>query len=199
VVDSFTYKANDGSAESAPVTVNVNVAVGADTYDDLIGSASPALYQLGATSANVMSGPLGRVAVAGIDNVIAGSGNDTIVGNNNGGILNGAAGNDAIRGGSGNDVLIGGLGNDRLTSGLGDDAFVFRPGFGHDVVTDFNVGIADHHDTLDLRGLGFADLADVFNHTDLGPNAIIHAGADDITLFNVTKAALMSHDFDIVL
>jgi VCBS repeat-containing protein len=199
LTDSFTYVANDGTADSAPATVTIDVAIGADTYDNLAASAAPALYMLGAASATVTSAPVGRQTVHGIDNVIAGAGNDSIVGNNNGGILNGNAGNDTIRGGSGDDVLIGGLGNDRLISGLGDDALVFRPGFGKDMVIDFNVGTSDHHDTLDLRGLGFANVEDVFAHTDAGPNAVIHAGADQITLVNVTKAQLMSHDYDILV
>ena len=78
-------------------------------------------------------------------------------------------------------MLIGGPGTDRLTVGAGDDTIVFRPGFGHDTV--INVGDMLHHDTLDLRGLGFADVQSVFDSTDLGPNAVIHVTAnDDITL-----------------
>jgi Ca2+-binding RTX toxin-like protein len=199
ITDSFTYVANDGTADSAPATVTIDVTIGADTYDTLAGSAAPALYMLGAAAPTVSSAPTGRQIVPGIDNVIAGLGNDSIAGNNNGGILNGNAGNDVIRGGSGEDVVIGGPGFDRLTTGLGDDALVFRPGFGNDVVTDFNVGTSDHHDTLDLRGLGFANVEDVFAHTDGGPSAVIHAGADQVTLLNVTKAQLMSHDYDILV
>jgi hypothetical protein len=30
-----------------------------------------------------------------------------------------------------------------------------------------------------------------------GPNAVIHAGADDITLVGVTKAQLQAHTFDL--
>jgi Ca2+-binding RTX toxin-like protein len=46
--------------------------------------------------------------------------------------------NRTLTGGSGNDFLIAGP-NDHLTGGLGNDTFVFNPGFGKDVVSDFNV------------------------------------------------------------
>ena len=144
---------------------------------------------LGATGGLVASPLVGKVTLTGVVNTYAtGGGNDTIIGNNNGDILDGGAGNDTIRGGTGNDVIIGGPGIDRLTGGAGDDTFVFRANFGHDTITDFNVGDINHHDTLDLRGFGFADVASVIASTDSGPNALIHVGVNDILLQGVTKA-----------
>ena len=206
VADSFTYKANDGDLDSAAATVTINVAIGPDTFDDFKNASANTGYQLGATSATVVNTIGGRqTGLTGeggvvIDNVIAGSGNDTITGNNNGGILNGGAGNDTIRAGTGNDFLIGGLGNDRQTGGLGDDTFVFRPGFGKDTVTDFQVGDVNHHDTLDLRGLGFNTLDEVFAATDGAASAVIHVGVNDITLQNVTEAQLfLAKDYGILI
>ncbi len=147
----------------------------------------------------------GILLLNSIENVTGGSGNDTLIGNNAFNVLNGGAGADTIRGGNGNDTVIGGSGNDILSGGSGDDVFVFRPGFGHDRIvspagsTDFQVGTAAHHDTLDLRSLGFATVQDVLNHTDLGPNAVIHAGVDEITLVGVTKAQLQLHTFDLTI
>ena len=46
---------------------------------------------------------------------------------------------------------------------------------------------------LDLRGLGFTSVIDILNHTDAGPSAVIHAGADDITLVGIDKALLGAH------
>jgi Ca2+-binding RTX toxin-like protein len=131
-----------------------------------------------------------------ITSYATGAGNDSISGNSLGDILNGGGGNDTIRGGIGNDNITGGTGDDRMTGGLGDDIFVFRPNFGHDTITDFAVGDLNHHDTLDLRGLGFASAFDVLNkYTDGGPNAVIHAptGDDTITLLNVSRTMLASH------
>ena len=143
--------------------------------------------------------------LSSIENVTGGSGNDTLIGNDASNVLNGGAGADTIRGGNGNDTVIGGSGNDILSGGSGDDVFVFRPGFGHDRIAspagsaDFQVGTAAHHDTLDLRSLGFASVQDVLNHTDPGANAVIHAGVDDITLIGVTKAQLQMHSFDLTI
>jgi Ca2+-binding RTX toxin-like protein len=156
--------------------VTIDVGEGPDTFD-FSSSTTNTVY----------------VAPAGINNIIGGTGSDSLIGNNNGDILIGGAGNDGIVGGSGNDVLIGGAGTDALTGRGGDDTFVFRPGFGHDLVTDFSVGDAIHHDTLDLRGLGFTSIIDVLNHTDLGTSAVIHAGPDDITLLSVSKDMLALH------
>ena len=69
--------------------------------------------------------------------------------------FDGGGGNDTLSGNAGNDTLSGGTGNDSLTGGAGSDSFVFAPGFGQDVVQDFEDGI----DMVDLRdGLAFADL-----------------------------------------
>jgi Ca2+-binding RTX toxin-like protein len=105
----------------------------------------------------------------------------------------------AITGSSKADTITGGSGNDWLAGGAGDDLFVFRPGFGNDVVTDFSIGNSKKHDTLDLRGLGFTSIADFLNHTDLGTSAVIHTGTETITLQNVTKTQLESHTFDFII
>jgi Ca2+-binding RTX toxin-like protein len=172
---------------------------GPDTRD-LSNISANTTVVLDSTGGTVVNLPNGEVTLTGtVNNFTTGAGNDSISGNNNGDILDGGPGNDTIRGGAGNDFLIGGPGTDRLTGGLGDDTFIFRPGFGHDAVTDFNVGDIIHHDTLDLRGLGFADVASVLSSTDLGTNAVIHAGTDDVTLFGVTKTLLETHQFDILV
>jgi Ca2+-binding RTX toxin-like protein len=172
---------------------------GPDTRD-LSNISANTTVVLDSTGGTVINVPNGKVTLTGtVNNFTTGAGNDSISGNNNGDILDGGAGNDTIRGGTGNDFLIGGAGTDRLTGGLGDDTCIFRPGFGQDTVTDFNVGDMVHHDTLDLRGLGFADVASVLSSTDFGTNAVIHAGTDDITLFGVTKTLLQTHQFDILV
>jgi len=137
-----------------------------------------------------------------IENITGGSGNDTIIGNGGANLLDGGGGRDTIRAGNGNDTIIGGAGNDTLTGGGGSDNFTFRPNFGKDVITDFQVGgatAASTHDVLDLHGLGFTSIQDVLSHTDLGPSAVIHVGLDDITLLGVTKGQLTAHAFDFLV
>jgi Ca2+-binding RTX toxin-like protein len=193
--DTFTYAAVDGTASSAAAKVTINISEGSDTFD-FSGSSANTTVSLAASSGSAIT-QAGVQKLGAVDNVIGGHGNNTIIGNNFGDILNGGAGNDTIRGGTGNDFLIAGAGNDRLTGGGGNDTFVFRPGFGQATVTDFITGNAINHDTLDLRGLGFASINDVLSHTDTGANAVVHAGASQITLFGVTEAQLAAHQFDI--
>jgi len=143
---------------------------------------------------------IGFAFLRSIENVTAGSGNDTLIGSNSANRLDGGAGNDTIRGGGDADTIIGGAGNDTLTGGGGRDTFVFRPGFGKDVITDFRIGVsAVKTDVLDLQGLGFTSVKDVLNHTDLGANAVIHVGSDTITLHGVTEAQLAAHPFGILV
>jgi Ca2+-binding RTX toxin-like protein len=130
-----------------------------------------------------------------------GVGNFAGTGNGLANTITGGSGNDTLKGGAGNDILIGGTGNDTLSGGTNNDTFVFRAGFGNDVVTDFKIGTLANHDTLDLHGLGFTSATDVLSHTDLGANAVIHivGATDTITLTGVTKAQLTSHAFDFLI
>jgi type VI protein secretion system component Hcp len=205
---SFTYKANDGGLDSNVTTATITTALDATTLDQSASTVNTAvtLSPTAGASFTFITGVGKQTLADGINNVIGGSGNDTIRGSNSGGILNGGAGNDSLTGGTGVDYLIGGTGTDRLTGGANDDVFIFRPGFGADTVVDFTVGTLEHHDLLDLRGLGIGSVAELLNnlssaanHVDSGPSAVIHAGADSVTLLNVTKAALLSHQFDILV
>lgn len=54
-------------------------------------------------------------------------------------LISGAAGNDFLDGGVGNDVLDGGVGNDFLTGDLGNDTYVFKAGYGKDVINSYDV------------------------------------------------------------
>ena len=76
-------------------------------------------------------------------------GDDTIDGTAGDDTLNGYAGDDTLNGYAGDDTLTGGDGNDTLTGGDGSDTFIFRSGFGRDVITDFNMD----DDALDLGSL----------------------------------------------
>jgi Ca2+-binding RTX toxin-like protein len=93
------------------------------------------------------------------DNLQGTAGADVIKGNAGDDLLFGLGGNDRLIGGSGNDEIDGGRGNDILSGDNGTDLFVFSFGdlltslppegateahisldFGHDVVTDFQMG-----------------------------------------------------------
>jgi hypothetical protein len=104
-----------------------------------------------------------------------------------------------LNGGGGNDIIIGSAGNDVLTGGGGatdDDTFVFRPGGGADIITDFTAGL--NIDEIDLRAFtGLHSLADVLAlATQAGTDTVIDfGGGNTLTLQNVTKTALDASDF----
>lgn len=114
---------------------------------------------------------------------VGGKKNDTIVGI--------VGGNDTISGGYGNDTIDGGAGNDVLSGGWGNDVFVFRPGFGTDVITDFG-SRGGNFDMIRLAGLGFTSFEEVASHiSQVGSDtvltlpafeAIVLAGVDKMTL-----------------
>ena len=127
--------------------------------------------------------------------LIGGNGNGIIAGSHKGETLDGRGGDDFLFAGNGRDRLIGGDGNDRLNGGDGPDTFVFGPGFGHDVVTDF--GHADH---IEFDGGVFQNFKQVqaASH-QVGADTVITLDADNsITLLGVTSRSLHASHFDFV-
>ena len=112
-------------------------------------------------------------------------GDDLLDGGGGDDVLLGEAGADEITGGGGADALLGGTGNDRLTGGADADMFVFRPGEGHDVVTDFAVGI----DKIVLVGHAAPNLA------ASGGAALVLFGGTEILLQSVQPSTLSLEDF----
>jgi hypothetical protein len=92
--------------------------------------------------------------------------------------------------------LIGGPG-DTLIGGNSPDIFLFRPGFGANSVTDFDL----NNDSIQIDKSLFASVADLLDHTsDTGAGAVINDGAGDtITLAGVTLAQLQTHQGDFYL
>jgi serralysin len=84
----------------------------------------------------------------GDDHLYGHGGNDTLYGDD---------GDDMLAGGAGDDVLDGGAGNDTLWGASGADVIVFRDGYGHDVIMDFDVA----EDVVNLASSGVETWADV--------------------------------------
>ena len=136
--------------------------------------------------------------VGNADLLIGFGGVDTLIGNAGADVLSGGGNNDSLSGGSGNDILIGGTGNDALTGGANNDTFVFAPGFGKDVITDFTAGTVTAHDVLQISmGTAFDTLAEILAAaTQVGANTVINFDLNtSITLNGVTKASLVDADF----
>lgn len=160
---------------------NTGDAVG-DSYhgiENLLGSAFADQLE-GDSGANALRGAAGDDRLGGL------GGNDRLVGGD---------GNDVIAGGSGDDRLYGGAGNDRLAGGAGADTFVIQPGFGRDVVTDFDR--ADGDVILFARAV-FSSFAEVLAHAgDYGANgtAITLDADDKLILPGIDRASLQASDF----
>jgi Ca2+-binding RTX toxin-like protein len=141
--DSFTFRANDGAADSAAATIRIEVVpaqgprcsnpfTGTAGADRIIGSLFGDRIDSGAGNDDVD-------ANAGDDCVTGGDGEDQLLGGNGhddvrGGpdedrvfgasgrdALHGQGGNDHLRGSSGNDRVFGGGGRDRVDGGSNDD------------------------------------------------------------------------------
>jgi Ca2+-binding RTX toxin-like protein len=122
-------------------------------------------------------------------------GNDSIWGYDGNDRLDGGDGADRLNAGGGGDILIGGAGNDLLSGGAGEDLFVFQPGCGADVVTDFLAfGEADRIDLSAFEIDGFATLKAMC--VDDGTDVRIDlAGADSVTLLGNRLAELSADHF----
>ena len=149
-------------------------------------------------------------AGAGANTVYAGDGNDTIVAGSGADYIDGGTGRDSISGGGGADALIGGEGADTIVGGAGDDTllgeasgalglpwtagshadvFVFAPGSGHDVISDFNADYAVSRNRLDQDVIDLSAFAAILSTADIavgvdaaGRYALVLDAADSIAL-----------------
>ncbi|MCK1709732.1 MULTISPECIES: Ig-like domain-containing protein [unclassified Bradyrhizobium] len=172
---SYAYIANKGALPSQ--------IVAQDTFNYTVSDGH------GGSSTSTLS-----IVVSNPDAIYQSGMNTTLSGTiNEKNVLDGSAGHDVLIGGSAPDVLIAGNG-DALTGGLGPDAFVFRPNFGTNVITDFSI----NNDSLQFAKSIFANVNDVLQHTtNTVAGAIINDGhGDTITLTGITLAQLQVHQGD---
>lgn len=112
---------------------------------------------------------------------------------------------EGLVGGTGSDILLGSSaanrfegrqGNDTISGGAGDDVFVFKPGFGHDTITDFTSG-AGSEDAIDVTIGMFADFASVLAAAaQTGSDTLVTLDANNsILLKNTTLSSLHQDDF----
>jgi len=172
---SYTYVANKGGLPSKIVAQDVF------TYTVSDGSGGTDTETLSIVVFN-----------PGTDYVVGR--NTTLSGGNGPDVVDGSPGHDILFGGNGPDVLIGGDGNS-MTGGKGPDTFLFRPNFGANTITDFDVNI----DALQFDKSVFANMASVLANTvDVGGNAVItgFSAGDTVTLLGVSREQLASHSSD---
>jgi Ca2+-binding RTX toxin-like protein len=130
----------------------------------------------GDSDANFLQATNVATALNGLD------GDDYLFGGSAADILNGGAGRDYLHGGAGDDILIG---------GTDVDLFDFAPGFGHDVINDFQDGV----DKLQLRGVISATFAANVQIEQVGADAVVTVGENTITLRGMSASGLDATDF----
>lgn len=161
------------------------------------GAGNDQLY--GAAAANVINGGDGNDYLSGgggNDTLHGGAGNDSMKGGAGATQMFGDDGNDTLAGGAGNEFLSGGNGNDTLSGGAGNDTFMFSPGFGKDVITDFQ-NANGAHDVLQFDRAAFADFNAVQSHmTQNGTSVVITFDANNtVEVRNTTLDQFHATDF----
>jgi serralysin len=141
-------------------------------------------------------------AGAGFDLVRGGSGNDRIIGGLGDDELYGDDGHDTLKGGSGLDDLFGGAGedivdgqggSDYLEGNAGEDIFIYKLGYGFDIVGDFTFDTDQIY--VDVRGIrSFQDLK-LQMHADGADTVIDFGGADSLVIANTRPNQFEPIDF----
>jgi Ca2+-binding RTX toxin-like protein len=176
---------------------------GGDGDDSVSGQAGNDTL-VGGSGGDTLDGGLGHDLIrgeAGANLLYGRLGDDVLAGDSDSDQLFGGRGADRLGAGTGADFIIGGAGDDTLSgnvpvSGAGDlaaDTFLFEAAFGHDVITDFEIGF----DGIELAAGITA--ADVSTET-LGEDVLVTVaflGTQTILVENV--AALFNPQIDILI
>ncbi|MCV3270701.1 DUF6851 domain-containing protein [Roseobacter sinensis] len=148
--------------------------------DDLVHGGRDDDTASGGRGSDTVFGEQGRDTLSG------GRDDDELDGGAGADLVEGDRGNDTVSGGAGRDTVSGGDGFDLLSGGRGADVFLFRLGeTGFDVVADFN----RNRDQVQLVGFEPQDEVDVI---DIGTDAILTVGGDEIALFRSVEAGDLS-------
>ncbi|MDB5661431.1 MAG: hypothetical protein JWS10_4046 [Cypionkella sp.] len=215
---SATVNLDAGNVKLDVVNSNLFLTSGSLTLGSGIDAATllglSDLRLTGNARANSLNGNNGSNVIAGgggADTMHGSGGNDILTGSDGSDRMYGDRGNDRLYGGSGNDnimgatgtdLLDGGSGADRLTGDASADSFVFRAGFGKDVVTDFTAGDGDKlllDDTLWAgKSLSAAQVVSQFAHVVAG-NVVFEFNHDTtLTLNGLTSTAKLAAAIDII-
>jgi len=105
----------------------------------------------GSSGSDIIDGSADPDEISGLE------GDDALYGHEGHDTLYGNEGNDLLAGGKGDDVLDGGADDDTLWGGDGADTVIFRDGYGHDTIMDFDTVV----DRVNLASSGVETWADV--------------------------------------
>lgn len=176
---------------------------GDDGLDTIDGGAGYDVIRGGA-SADVLNVLTGLSNVKGIQEIDGGLGSDTIKASAGGDTLDFSRlilkNIELIDLGNGNDSVIGSAADDWYAGGQGRDIFIFRPGAGHDTITDFDATFSvTSGDQIDLRAFAFSSYDQLrAQMTELSGDVRITLDASTtLTLADLTLAALSNASFRI--
>ena len=162
--NTVTFAWTDGGARVQAELPDIINLLGSDHNDVLAGDQRANRLSGGRGDDTIYGGPGGDDANRdtigggqGDDRLFGGRGDDVLYGDAGADVLKGGPGADKLWGGSGADVLDGGPGADALDGGIGTDTFIFAPGHGDDVITDFRNG----QDVIDVSAFGLAGFDDL--------------------------------------
>ena len=209
--DNDTLRGHDGD-DSLDGGNGEDLLLGGQGNDTLAGKGGSDLIKghngddhlNGGQGADTIFGGNGNDNLIGANNgdeLFGQNGDDTLSGGNGGDVLNGGRDNDSAEGGNGNDLLVGangddslsggadvdtldgGRGNDNLTGGSEADIFFFKGNFGHDVITDFELGGGD-----------------LMRFDNLNPNKmdVTFDGTDSLVSFNNGNRTITVEGVDLV-
>jgi Ca2+-binding RTX toxin-like protein len=144
-MDTFTFKANDGAADSAAATARVRIVPGpggrcfnpfegtarserinGSRFGDRVNARGGNDRVTARASGDCVNGGRGAdrlLGNAGGDRLLGRAGRDRLLGGSQRDRLNGGAGRDRLAGGAARDRLSGGGGRDRLAGGKGRDRY----------------------------------------------------------------------------
>jgi hypothetical protein len=169
IVAPITQASVVGTTGADHITISQsNILVGAGAGNDTITLTPGGNFQFHFLNGGPGNDTLDLSQIAG--NVTANLAQDTLVGSQVGfSVLNSienviaGSGNERLIGSSGANVFQAGAGTDTLTGNGGGDTFVFKPGFGKAVITDFHVAAtnANPHDLIELDHSLFPQFATV--------------------------------------
>lgn len=111
-------------------------------------------------------------------------GDDVIDGTSLADQLFGGGGADTLRGLGGGDTLDGGVGNDRLEGGDGDDVYVYSPGGGDDVVSEYAYYYGSWNVLTLGAGIAAGDVSFTRSAADANDIVLSFAGGGSVILDN---------------
>ncbi|MFK7769664.1 MAG: hypothetical protein AB8B55_20820, partial [Mariniblastus sp.] len=103
-----------------------------------------------------------------LETAIGGEANDFVFGNER---------RNTLQGRGGRDVLLGGIGDDKLLGGAGDDIYIFRPGYGDDLIDEQESGGAE---VLRIEGMYNMDSLSDVSFQRLGADLLIRLEMDGV-------------------